>query len=190
LHVCSDVIIGEQLNGFSLNLILGSFARIRRRIRLITVQQQQKFTLHEDLHAFCSLKRLCKDFPVYLEFAGKYRLRVFENGVLRRIFGPKRDEVTGEWRNLRSEELHNLYSSPNIISHIKSGRMRLAGLVARMGQEIKLYKVLVGKPEGKRPLGRPKRRWEDGIRMDLRETGLGVWIGFDWLRIGTGGGLL
>jgi hypothetical protein len=113
---------------------------------------------------------------------------VFENRVLRGIFGPKRDEVTGEWRKLHSEELHNLYSSPDIIRQVKSRRMRWAEHVARMGEEIKVYKVLVGKPEGKRPLGRPRRRptWEDGIRIDLREIGLGggVWILFDWLRIG------
>jgi hypothetical protein len=120
----------------------------------------------------------------------EHRLRVFENRVLRRIFGPKRDEVTGEWRKLHGEELHNLYSSPDIIRQVKSRRMRWAGYVARMGEERKGYKVLVGKPEGKRPLGRPRRRWEDGVRMDVREIGLGVWIGFDWLRIGTGGGLL
>jgi hypothetical protein len=98
---------------------------------------------------------------------------VFENRVLRRIFGPKRDEVTGEWRKLHSEELHNLYSSPDIIRQVKSRRMRWAEHVARMGEERKMYKVLVGKPEGKRPLGRPRRRWEDGIRMDLKEIGLG-----------------
>jgi hypothetical protein len=115
---------------------------------------------------------------------------VFENRVLRRIFGPKSDEVTGEWRNLHNEELHNLYSYPDIIRQVKSRRMRWAGHVACMGQERKVYKVLVGKPEGKRPLGRPRRRWEDGIRMDHREIGLGVWIGFDCLRTGTGGGLL
>jgi hypothetical protein len=116
---------------------------------------------------------------------------VFENRVLRRIFGPQRDEVTGEWRKLHNEELHNLYSSPDIIMQVKSRQVRWAGHVARMGEERKVYKVLVGKPEGKRPLGRPSRRWEDVIRMDLRELGLGgVWIGFDWLRTGTGGGLL
>jgi hypothetical protein len=117
---------------------------------------------------------------------------VFENRVLRRIFGPKRDEVTVEWRKLHSEELHNLYSSPDIIRQVKSRRMRWAGHVARMGEERKVYTVLVGKPEGKRPLGRPRRRWEDGIRMDLREIGLGggVWIGLDCLRTGTGGGLM
>jgi hypothetical protein len=120
----------------------------------------------------------------------EHRLRMFENRVLRRIFGPKRDELTGEWRKLHNEELHNLYSSPDIIRQVKSRRMRRAGHVERMGEERKVYKVLVGKPEEKKPLGRPRRRWEDGVRMDLREIGLGVWIGFDWLRTGTGGGLL
>jgi hypothetical protein len=119
----------------------------------------------------------------------KRRLRVFENRVLRRIFGPKRDEVTGEWRKLHNEELHNLYSSPYIIRQVKSMRKRWAGHVARIGEERKVYKVLVGEPEGKRPLGRPRRRWEDGIRMDQIDLG-GGWIGFDWLRAGTGGGLL
>jgi hypothetical protein len=91
-----------------------------------------------------------------------------------------RDEVTGEWRKLHNEELHNLYSSPDIIRQVKSRRMRWAGHVARMGEERKVYKVFVGKLEGKRPLGRPRRRWEDGIRMDLRETGLG---GVDLIRL-------
>jgi hypothetical protein len=103
----------------------------------------------------------------------EHRLRVFDYRVLRRIFGPKRDEVTGEWRKLHSEELHDFYSSRDIIRQVRSRRMRWAGHVARMGEERKVYKVLMGKPEGKRPLGRPRRRWEDGIRMDLRETGLG-----------------
>jgi hypothetical protein len=100
---------------------------------------------------------------------------VFENTVLRGIFGPKSDEVTGEWRKLHNEELHNLYSSSNIIRQVNSRRMRWAGHVAHMGEERKLYKVLVGKPEGKSPFGRPRCRWEDGIGMDLRERGLGVW---------------
>jgi hypothetical protein len=85
---------------------------------------------------------------------------VFENRVPRRIFGPKRDEVTGEWRKLHHEELHNLNSYPDIIRQVKSRRMRWAGYVARMGKERKVYKVLVGKPEGKRPLGRLRRRWD------------------------------
>jgi hypothetical protein len=110
---------------------------------------------------------------------------VFENRVLRRIFGPKTYEVTGEWRKLHSEELDNLYSSPDIIRQMKSRRIRWAGHVARMVEERKVYTVLVGKPEGKRPLRRPRRRWEDGIRMGLREIVWGLWIGFDWLRIGT-----
>jgi hypothetical protein len=83
---------------------------------------------------------------------------VFENRVLRRIFGPKGDEVTGEWRKLHNEELHDLYSSPSIIRIIKSSRMRWAGHVARMGEQRKAYRSLVGKPEGKRPLGRPTRK--------------------------------
>jgi hypothetical protein len=105
---------------------------------------------------------------------------VFENRVLRRIFGAKRDEVTGEWRKLHSEELHNLYSSPDIIRQVKSRRMRWAGHVACMGEERKVYKVLVGKPEGMRPLGRPRHRWEYGIRMDLREIGL---ESMNWIRL-------
>jgi hypothetical protein len=90
----------------------------------------------------------------------------------------------------RKEELHNLHSSPDIIRQVNSRRMRWAGHVARIGEYKKVYKVLVWKPEGKRPLGRPRRKWEDGIRMHLREIGLGVWFGFYWLRAGTDGGLL
>jgi hypothetical protein len=104
----------------------------------------------------------CETWSVTLR--EEHSLRVFENRVLRRIFGPKRNEVTGEWRKLHNEELHNLYSSPDIFRQVKSRRMRWAGHVARMGEQRKMYKVLVGKPEGKRPLGRPRRRWEDGIR--------------------------
>jgi hypothetical protein len=104
-------------------------------------------------------------------------LRVLGNRVLKKIFGPKKDEVTGEWRKLHNEELHNLYSSSDIIRQIKSRRMRWAGHVARMEEDTEVYKVLVGKPEGKRPLGRPRRRRKDGIRMDLWEIGSGVeWI--------------
>jgi hypothetical protein len=95
------------------------------------------------------------------------RLRVFENRVLRRIFGPKRDEVAGEWRRLHKEELNDLYSSPNIIWVIKSRRMRWAGHVARMGEKRGAYRILVGRPEGRRLLGRPRSRWEDDIKRDL-----------------------
>jgi hypothetical protein len=106
------------------------------------------------------------------------RLRVFENKVLRRIFGPKKDEVTGEWRRLHNKELYALYSSPNFIRVIKSRRLRWAGHVARMRERRGAYRALVGKPEGRRPLGRPRRRWEDNITMDLREGG---WEGADWI---------
>jgi hypothetical protein len=105
---------------------------------------------------------------------------VFENSVLRRIFGPEWDEVTGEWRKLHNEELHNLYSSPDIIRQIKSGRMRWAVHAAHMGEGRKLYRGLVGKPEGKTPLGRPRHRWEDGIRMDFREIG---WRGVECIQL-------
>jgi len=99
--------------------------------------------------------------------------------VLRRIFGPGRDEVTGEWRRLHNEELNDLYCSPNIVRVVKWRRRRWTGNVARMGEERGVYRVLMGKPEGKRPLGRPRRRWVDNIRMDLEEVEYGYmdWIG-------------
>jgi hypothetical protein len=97
----------------------------------------------------------------------KRKLRVFENKVFRRIFGHRREEVTGEWRRLHNEELNDFYSSPNIVRVINSRRMRWAGHVARMGEKRVVYRFLVGKPEGRRPLGRPRRRWVDNIRTDL-----------------------
>ena len=105
-------------------------------------------------------------------------MRVFENMVLRRIFGRRRDMATEEWRRLHNKELNNLYSSPNIVRVIKSRRMRWAGHVTHMGEERGVYRVLVGKPEGKRPLGRPRHRWVDNIRMDLQEVGCGY---MDWI---------
>jgi hypothetical protein len=101
----------------------------------------------------------------------EHRLRVFENRVLRKIFGPKREE-DGSWRKLHNDEIHSLYSSPSIVRVIKSRRMRWARHVARMGEGRGVYRVLVVRPEGKRPLGRPRLRWEDNIKIDLREIGI------------------
>jgi hypothetical protein len=100
--------------------------------------------------------------------------------VLRRIFEPRRDEVTGEWMRLHNEELNDLYSSPNIVRVIKPRRMRWAGHVARMGEERGVYRVLVGKPERKTPLGRPRSKCVDNIRMDLQEVGC---VYMDWIRL-------
>jgi hypothetical protein len=108
------------------------------------------------------------------------RLRVFENRVLRRVFGPKREEMTGEWIKLHNEELNDLYSLPNNVRVVKLRQMRWAGHVARMGADRVLHRVLVGKPEGKRPLGRQRRRWDDNIKMDLQEVGKGRG---DWMEL-------
>jgi hypothetical protein len=118
------------------------------------------------------------------------RLRVFENRVLRRVFWPKRNEVTGELRKLHNEELNDLYFLPNIVRVVELRRMRWAGHMARMGEKRGVHRVLVGKPEGKRPLGRPIRRWEDNIKMVFRKSEGVVGTGWSWLRIGTGGGHL
>jgi hypothetical protein len=112
----------------------------------------------------------------FLTLREEHGLRVFENRLLKRIFGPKRYEVTGWWRKLLNKELRDLYSSPSIIRMVKSRRMRWAGHVARMGEKRKVYRLLAGKPCGKRPQGRPRRRWVDNIRMDLEEVGL-CWSG-------------
>jgi len=124
-----------------------------------------------------------------LTLGEEHRLRVFENSVLRKIFGPKREE-DGSWRKLHNDELHDLYSSPNIVRVIKSVRMRWAGHVARMGDGRGVYRVLFGRPEGKRPLGRLRLRWEDNFKMDLREIGID---GANWIhliQVGSSGGLL
>jgi hypothetical protein len=116
-------------------------------------------------------------------------LRVFENRMLRRISGPMRNEVTGCWRKLHNEELHNLYSSPSIVRTIKSRKMRLAGHVAWMGEKRNAYRILVGNSEGKRPLGRPRRGWTILKWILERQNGMGL-IGLIWLRIGTSVGPL
>jgi hypothetical protein len=108
------------------------------------------------------------------------RFRVLENRVLRRVFRPKRDEVTGEWRKLHKDELNDLYSLSNIVRVVKSRRMRWAGHVARMGEDSGVHRVLVRKPEGKRLLGRPRHRWENNIKMDLQEVGGGLG---DWMEL-------
>jgi hypothetical protein len=114
-----------------------------------------------------------------LTLGEEHRLRVFEKRVLRKIFGPKREE-DGSWRKLHNDELDDLYSLPNIVRVIKSRRMRWAGHVARMGEGRGAYRVLVGRPEGKRQLGRPRRRWEDNIKIDLGEIGID---GANWIRL-------
>jgi hypothetical protein len=108
----------------------------------------------------------------------EHRLRVFENRVLRKLFGPKREE-DGSWRKLHNDGLHSLYSSPNIIRVIKL-RREWAGHVARMVEGRGVYRVLVGRPEGRRPLGRRRRRWEDSSKMDLRDIGIG---GANWIQL-------
>jgi hypothetical protein len=119
----------------------------------------------------------CETWSLTLE--EEHRLRVFENRVLRKIFGPKRQEDRS-WRKLHNDELHNLYSSLNIVRVIKSRRMRWAGHVAGMGEGRGVYGILVGRTEGKRPLGRPRCRWEHNIKLDLREIGMD---GVSWIRL-------
>jgi hypothetical protein len=119
----------------------------------------------------------CKTWSLTL--GEEHRLRVFENSVLRRIFGPKREEDRS-WIKLHNDELHNLFSSQNIVRVIKSRRMRWVAHVACIGEARDVYRVLVGRPKDKRPLGRPRHRWEDKIKMNLREIGI---CGANWIRL-------
>jgi hypothetical protein len=115
---------------------------------------------------------------------------MFMNRVLRRIFGPRRDEVMGEWRKLQNEELNDLYCSPIIIWVIKSRRLKWAGHIAHMGKRRGTYRVFMRKREGKRPFGKPRHRWENNIKKDLQEVGWEAWTALIWIRIETCGRLL
>jgi hypothetical protein len=133
----------------------------------------------QNLFSFPSHKKRygCETWSLTLR--EEHRLRVFENRVLKKIFGPKREE-DGSWRKLHNDELHSLYSSPNNVRVIKSRSMRWAGHVARMGEGKNIYRILVGRPEGKRPLGRSRRRWEDNIKLDIGEIGVD---GANWIHL-------
>jgi TPP-dependent pyruvate/acetoin dehydrogenase alpha subunit len=125
--------------------------------------------------------------PEYYFFADTVKFGIIYILCLRRIFGPQGDEVTEEWRKLHNEELNILYSSLIVVRVIKS-RMRWAGHAKRMGEGRAVYRILVGKPAEKRPMGRHRRRWEDNLRKIFRKWDVCVWTGSSWLRIGTGGG--
>jgi hypothetical protein len=130
------------------------------------ISKNVKIKIYSTIILYC----VCYGFETWsLTLREKRRLRVFENRVLRRIFEPKRDEVTGEWRKLHNEELNDLYCSPNIVRVIKPRRIRWEGHVAHMGDRRGAYRFLAERPEGKRPLGRPRRRCEDNIKMNLMQ---------------------
>jgi hypothetical protein len=161
-------------------------------MRLLVIIYQSLFLIifPNYLTLLCTIKFIftlilyvCETWSVTLREG--HRLRVFENRVLRGMFGPKGGGVTGEWRKLHSGELHDLYSSPDIIRQIKSRRMRWAEHVARMEEGRNVYKLLVGMSKGKRPLGRARRRWEGGIKMDFREIGWGGG-GVEWIHLAQG----
>ncbi|KAJ4447736.1 hypothetical protein ANN_09744 [Periplaneta americana] len=195
--------LGHVLGFYRKTELLRNNRHHRARTMLADILRQQGLEVHEEVHCISEddstrradiividrkkntgtildptsdLINVCWTFTLREE----HRLRVFENKVLRKIFGAKRDEVTGEWRKLHNTELEALYSSSDIIRNIKSKRLRWAGHVARMGESRNAYRVLVGRPEGKRPLERPRRRWEDNIKMDLREVG---YDDRDWINL-------
>jgi hypothetical protein len=159
-----------------LNSLNACFASVQNLLSSPLTSKNLKIKIYKTLILLVVLYG-CETWSLTLR--EEQRLRFFENRVLRVIFGPKR-EVDGSWRKLHNNEIHGLSSSSNIVRVIKSRRMRWAGQVLRMGEERVVYRILVGRPEGKRPLGRPRRRWEDNIKLDLRE----IWIdGENWIRL-------
>ncbi|KAJ4441711.1 hypothetical protein ANN_11569 [Periplaneta americana] len=166
-----------QLSRSKLSLVSTNINSVKLSKRVTRVCQNLKLRIYKTV-ILPVVHYGCETWTLTLR--EEHRLRVFENKVLRIIFGAKRDEVTGEWRKLHNTELHALYSSPDIIRNIKSRRLRWLGHVASMGESRNAYRVLVGRPEGKRPLGRPRRRWEDNIKIDLREVGCD---GREWINL-------
>ncbi|KAJ4431501.1 hypothetical protein ANN_20099 [Periplaneta americana] len=165
LHCIADESLGEQMD---VPIPAPAECEVRSVIKFLNAQGIASIEID---------RQLCQ---VYGQAVEEQRLRVFENKVLRKIFGARRDEITGEWRKLHNAELHALYSSPGIIRNIKSRRLRWAGHVAHMGESRNAYRVLVGRPERKRHLERPRRRWEDNIKMVLREVG---YDDRDWINL-------
>ena len=171
------------------NIVIGnlSFENVEK-VRYLGVTVTNTNNIREEIKRGINMGNACYYYPLSVTLSGcetwplalreEHRLRVFENKVLRKIFGAKRDEITGECRKLNNSELHALYSLSNIIRNLKSRRLRWVGHVARMEKFENAYRVLVGKAESKIPLGRPRRRWEVNIKMDLREMGCdaGEWI--------------
>jgi hypothetical protein len=157
------LIMRTRLKGFDLQIFLSSSLLSKN----IKIKKRRTIILPVILYGY-------ETWPFTLR--EEHRLRLFENRVLRRLFGPKRDEVTGEWRRLHNEELNDLYS-PNTIRVIKSRTMSWVEHVACMGERRGAYRILVGRPDGSRPLERPRRRWEDNIKINLQEVGWGTWTG-------------
>jgi hypothetical protein len=180
-HLINQNFIQEEIKG-RLNSGIGCYHSVQNLLSSILLSKHLKIKIHRTIILPVVLYGR-ETWSLVLKEERK--LMLFENMVLRRIFGPKRNEVTGEWKKLRNEDLNDLCSSPNILRAIKSRRMRWAGHVARNGEGRGVYRDLVGKPEGKTPLGRPRRRREDIIKADVR-----VWNGLSWLRMKRGGGHL
>jgi hypothetical protein len=183
LHRCRFKIISSS------HPIQNIISSLHIKTKVLHIHQREetprKTTVHKlgeiDLHYYRNIQFYTRLICTCNPYKSKFHLP---------ISGSKRDEVAGEWRTLHNEELNDLYSSPTIVRVMKSRRMRWTGHVARMGEGRSVYSVLVGKPEEKRPLRRPRRRWEDNIKADIQQMGCGVWTGLSWLRIETSGGHL